>query len=218
MGWMRCKSLSSRCKRSSNDGDACADSLCPLQQFRVLGLELGNALVVLCTLLDHVRQRPGALVEILGDIVQRHALGQQHFARAADLRPVGDQVLFDPRDAGQLLAHLRNASPQGIAVADARPFGFTLRSQARLHLLVEQHDHFTLELLQRLLDLREARQLGLGAGQAALQILDAPRLFLFLDGHALQALVESRDLFAVAAMLFVQPGHHLAELGQIHGG
>ena len=64
--------------------------------------------------------------------------------------------------------------------------------------------------------LREACQLCVRAGQAAFQVLDASRLFLFLDGHALHTLVESRKLFVVAAMFFVQPGHHLAELGQIH--
>jgi len=73
-----------------------------------------------------------------------------------------------------------------------------------------------LSCCQRLLDLGEAGKLCVRARQAPLQILDTPRLLLFLDGHTLQALIELGELLTVAAVFFVQPGHHLAQLCQIH--
>jgi hypothetical protein len=68
----------------------------------------------------------------------------------------------------------------------------------------------------RLFDLIEARQLRLGAGQPPLQILDAPRLFDDVADWASMRCCKARDLGAVAPVLFVQPGHHLGELCQIH--
>ena len=131
-----------------------------LEQLDVLGLELGDALVVLGALLDHVGQAARALVQILADVVDRLAHGQQHLAEALILGLPRDQLLFDAAEAGKFLAHLGDAAAERLAVAQPRALGFALALQPRLGLLVEHHDHFVLELLQRLLDLREARQAG----------------------------------------------------------
>ena len=81
---------------------------------------------------------------------------------------------------------------------------------------MQQHDHFVLELLERLFDLSKAGELRLGIGEAAFEILDAAGLFLVLDRHALQPLVELRQLVAIAPVFLVEPRHHLAQLCQIH--
>ncbi len=62
------------------------------------------------------------------------------------------------------------------------------------------------------MNLGELGQLRLRAGQAPLQLLDPPRLFLVLDEHALQALIEPSEFLAIAAMFLVQPDNHLAQL------
>ncbi len=126
------------------------------------------------------------------------------------------QLLFDTAQSRQLLAQLGDAARQNFPITQPRPLRLPLGLQARLGLLVQHHHDFVLELLQRLLQLREAGQLRVGARQAALEILDAPRLLLLLDGHALQALIQLGELVAIAAVLLVQPAHHLAQLCQVH--
>ena len=183
----------------------------------MFGLKLGDALVVLGALLDHVGQGAGAFVEVFADVVDRLAQRQQHLAQPLIFGLARHQLFLDPAEARQLLAHLRDAARQRLAVAHAGALGLALRLQPRLRLLIQQHHNFVFELLQRLLDLRELGQLRLGVGQAAFQILNAARLLLVLDDHALQTLIEPGNLFTVAAVFFVQPGHHLAQLRQVHG-
>ncbi len=61
--------------------DARGRGLRPLQQLGVLALNLRDALVVGRALLDHVGQAAGALVQVLGDVVDRHPLRQGHLAQ-----------------------------------------------------------------------------------------------------------------------------------------
>ena len=101
-------------------------------------------------------------------IVDRLPQGQHHLAQPLVFGLSRDQILLDAGQARKLLANLSDAATEGLPIAEPRPLGFAFDVQSGLGLLVEHHDHFVLELLQRLLDLRETAKLGLRARQAAL--------------------------------------------------
>jgi hypothetical protein len=68
-----------------------------LQELNVLGLDLGNPLVVLSSLLGHVRQSASALVEVLAQVTDCLSQREQHIAQSLVFRPACDQLLFDVR-------------------------------------------------------------------------------------------------------------------------
>jgi hypothetical protein len=71
-------------------------------------------------------------------------------------------------------------------------------------------------LLKRLFKLCEAGKLGAGAGEPSFQLLDAARLLLIFESHALQPLFQLGELVPIMAVLFIQPGYDLAQLCQVH--
>ncbi len=145
-----------------------------LVQLDHVGLNLGQAFVVLSALLNHVGQRAGAVIQVFGDVGQRLAQHQQHLAQPLVLGLACHQFLVDAPETWQLFTNFRNAARQLLALGGARAFVFALAMQARFA-LARQHDrHFILELLQGLLQLQIARQLRLRAGQPAFQFLNAP--------------------------------------------
>jgi hypothetical protein len=123
---------------------------------------------------------------------------------------------FEPGDARQLAAHLADLAAEHLAVAHARPLQLALAGDAFFVGALHQPHQLVFGVGDRLIDLVEAGQLRLGAGQPPLQFLDAPRLFDDVRRLRFDALLQARDLGAVAAVLFVQPGHHLRKLCQIH--
>ena len=198
--------------RSSKTGGLEARAVRALQYLDMLSLKLGDALVVQSTLFDHVGQRAGPLVQVLADVVERLAHRQEHLAESLILRLTRDELLFHSPQPGDLLADFRQPTRQRLAIAQASALGLALPLQARIALLVQHHDDLVLELLEGLLELRELGQLRLGRCEAPLKLLDAAGLLLVFDRHALQALTELGELFAVAAVFFVQPAYHLAQL------
>jgi hypothetical protein len=186
------------------------------QELNILGLDLGDALVVLGTLFSHIGQRAGALVEVLAQVVDRLAQRQEHVAQSLVFGLARAQLFFEPHEPRQVFAKLPEGSGESGPIAAPHPLRFPVCSKTGLGLPVQHNDDFVLELLERLFKLSEAGKLCARARKSSLQFLDTACLLLVFENHALQSLLQLGELVPIMAVFLVQPGHDLAQLCQVH--
>ncbi len=197
---------------SSSSGMRPAVASVRLKSSTVSCCKLGDALGVAGALLHQEGNLAGALLDLFGEAADLVAHAHDQFAQPLVLGGAHLDRFLQPADARQLAAHFADLAAQHFAVAHARTFQLALAGNTFFVGALHQTNQLGLGVLNRLFDLVEAGELRLRAGQPPLQLLNAARLFDNIAGLGFDALLEARNLGAVAPVLFIEPGHHLGEL------